>query len=127
MLPDFVQPPTGNRPDEHPTFHRNSMLGFFALMVCLFLFGGLKLSADSFDEMIPDWIPLLLMLAAFAWMLYRALFATPCCPSCRAKQLTRLEVYKEIVGKDRNPSRWRRFRCNACDKEFIVPGMSMDG
>jgi protein-S-isoprenylcysteine O-methyltransferase Ste14 len=68
-----------------------------------------------------------LLAIAFLWMIYRAFFATPNCPSCAGRKVVKMGIYVENEPGHHTPSRWRRYRCTKCCIEFLIPGVSVEG
>lgn len=117
------------RPKEHPTFHRNSMLGSCLLVGLVFLFGGISIHFENQSEEspIPGWVIVSLIVLFFGWFFYRALLARPRCPECRSRDVEFRSDFNADLDGSGTLQQWRRFRCRSCEKEFLLPGMGSDG
>ena len=114
---------------KHPTFHRNSMIVAFGLGALVFLFGGIAIRVEGKGGESPalTWLPGLAAVVLIGWILHRALWARPRCPVCGDRGTRRLDDVQEGDEGSRSKSIWRRYGCQECQEEFLVPGLSLDG
>lgn len=113
---------------EHPTFHRNSMIVGFLLVVLVFVFGGVSIYAENEagESPIPGWLIIANIGALIGWMLYRALLARPRCPFCKCCDTERIGDYNGQIQGSTISQNWRRYRCASCDDDFVVPGFNLE-
>ena len=73
------------------------------------------------------WVIPILMLVVMGWMLYRALLARPRCPECRGREVLRRADYFEPGEWPEQRTSWRRYRCDSCGEDFVIPSISFRG
>ncbi|MEM7602263.1 MAG: hypothetical protein AAF357_12710 [Verrucomicrobiota bacterium] len=113
---------------EHPTFHRNSMIVTFLLGGAIFVLSGISIHAENGgrESPIPGWIIISNFAILVGWMLYRAILARPRCPSCGCRDTKRLADYMGQINGSASQQNWRRYRCDSCADEFVIPGLGSE-
>ena len=117
-------------PKQHPSYHRNTMLVCFALMIPLMGIGWLLADSPEKDLGYLEIIAACLSFNIIFWIGYRIFFAKLRCPNCKTsmKYLGKYidDLPRTGINKHWNLARSRHFKCKQCTEEYIIPLISED-